>query len=627
MCPATQATDELPFLVDGGELGELIRSRDWEKTPLGAPHTWPQSLRSALSICLHSSFPTAIYWGADLRLFYNDAWAPIPAERHPWALGQPAAAVWSDIWDVVGPQLSQVMETGEGFSVFDQMLPMVRNGIRHETFWNYSFTAIRGENGTVVGVFNQGHETTQAVLARRQAAVEIDRLGQMFAQAPGGVVLLRGPSHVIEIANAAYMDLVGRRDIVGKPVAEALPEVVAQGYVELLDRVYRTGEPHVGRAVPVMLQRGPGAPPEERLVDFVYQPLTDPHGARSGIFVQVTDVTDITRAEAALRASEAKADAIINAVDQMIWATRPDGHHDYFNDRWYEFTGAPPGSTDGDAWNDLFHPDDRARAMQIWRHSLETGEPYRIEYRLRHRSGQYRWVIGRAQCTRDETGAITRWFGTCTDIHDLKMAEEKRQLLLREMNHRVKNLFSVVSGMISMTARSAPSAQAMAEALRGRLNALAKAHDLILPAASADAGSPRTAALRHLIDAILRPYAGPAGETQLDIDGPDLPLGSHASTSLALIFHELATNAAKHGALAAADGRIAIRWTIDQSDLALNWHEHVPQAGIRPPETNGFGTMLAEASATDQLGGSLGYDWQPTGLRLELKLPVDRLGC
>ena len=131
------------FHSGGGDLGERIRRHDWESTPLGPIDGWPQALRLALSICLNSSFPTSIYWGPDLRLLYNDAWSPIPGERHPAALGRPAAEVWFDIWDVVGPQLAHVMETGEGFSAFDFMLPIVRGGVQQETYWNYSFTPIR----------------------------------------------------------------------------------------------------------------------------------------------------------------------------------------------------------------------------------------------------------------------------------------------------------------------------------------------------------------------------------------------------------------------------------------------------------------------------------------------------
>jgi PAS domain S-box-containing protein len=108
----------------------------------------------------------------------------------------------------------------------------------------------------------------------------------------------------------------------------------------------------------------------------------------------------------------------------MVWSTRPDGYHDYYNQRWYEFTGVPEGSTDGNEWNGVFHPDDQERASAKWQHSLSTGEPYEVEYRLRHRSGAYRWVLGRALPIHNEQSEIERWFGTCTDINDLKNTEE-----------------------------------------------------------------------------------------------------------------------------------------------------------------------------------------------------------
>lgn len=163
----------LKFLSGGGQMGERIRAHDWSLTPLGSPETWSASLRSAASICLNSSLPTAIYWGPDLRLLYNDAWVPIPAERHPWALAQPAAEVWADIWPIVGPQFERVLTTGEGFSAFDQMLPMERSGRVHETYWNYSFTPIRDDEGAVVGILNQGNETTDRVLSQRRQAFKL----------------------------------------------------------------------------------------------------------------------------------------------------------------------------------------------------------------------------------------------------------------------------------------------------------------------------------------------------------------------------------------------------------------------------------------------------------------------
>jgi PAS domain S-box-containing protein len=134
-------------------------------------------------------------------------------------------------------------------------------------------------------------------------------------------------------------------------------------------------------------------------------------------------------------------DAIADSIDQMIWSTQPDGFHDYFNKRWYDYTGVPEGTTDGEGWNDMFHPDDQARAWDTWRRCLETGEPYQIEYRLRHRSGEYRWVLGRARPLRDADGRILRWYGTCTDIHELKVARDR----LRESEARASQVLDAIS--------------------------------------------------------------------------------------------------------------------------------------------------------------------------------------
>lgn len=134
---------------------------------------------------------------------------------------------------------------------------------------------------------------------------------------------------------------------------------------------------------------------------------------------------ELHKREKELAESEHRLHAIANSVDNMIWSTQPDGFHDYYNDRWYEFTGVPRGSTDGEEWNGVFHPDDQDRAWKRWRHSLETGEPYEIEYRLRHHTGKYRWVLGKAKAVRDDDDNIIRWYGSCTDIDELIRVREK----------------------------------------------------------------------------------------------------------------------------------------------------------------------------------------------------------
>jgi len=196
---------------------------------------------------------------------------------------------------------------------------------------------------------------------------------------------------------------------VGRRVTEAIPGFPRE-IIDTYGRVVDSGQPAAFEVdVPALAHRS-------------YEARA--HSLGDGRFaVLFLEITERKRIERDLADSRAMLSDIIETVDQIVWSTRPDGYHDFFNSRWYEFTGAAPGTTDGDDWADLFHPDDRARTFERWRHSLETGEPYEIEYRALHRSGHYRWLLGRAHPVRNEAGEIIRWMGTCTDIDDAKRAE------------------------------------------------------------------------------------------------------------------------------------------------------------------------------------------------------------
>ncbi len=164
-------------------------------------------------------------------------------------------------------------------------------------------------------------------------------------------------------------------------------------------------------------------------------------------FVKITrDITARRHAEQVIKESEAKFRTITDAMPQMVWSTLPNGDHDYFNEQWYRFTGVKEGTTDGQNWNKILHPDDRARANFVWQRSLETGQTYEIQYRLRHFSGNYRWTLGRALPVRDESGEIVRWMGTLTDIHEQKQAEEalkdaarRKDEFLAMLAHELRN--------------------------------------------------------------------------------------------------------------------------------------------------------------------------------------------
>ncbi|MEJ8838217.1 hybrid sensor histidine kinase/response regulator [Ramlibacter sp. AN1133] len=291
---------------------------------------------------------------------------------------------------------------------------------------------------------NTATDQRVAAVAAGPSRYGLQELERLFRDAPAAVAWLGGPRHEYLFANEAYLRLVGERDLVGRTVGVALPELADQGFVQMLDAVYASGEAYVGSEVTVQLRGAGGGALQQRIVDFVFQPVRDDAARITGIFIQATDATQRVAAQEALRESEAKFRAITNSIDQMIWSTRADGFHDYYNDRWYEYTGVPYGTTDGEAWSGMFHPEDQKRAWAVWRHSLATGEPYHIEYRLRHRSGHYRWVLGRAQPLRDAAGGIVRWFGTCTDIQDIVDAREvlsrSREELERQVQLRTEQL-------------------------------------------------------------------------------------------------------------------------------------------------------------------------------------------
>ena len=304
----------------------------------------------------------------------------------------------------------------------------------------------------------------------------------------------------------------------------------------------------------------------------------------------------------------------------MIWSTLPDGFHDYYNQCWYEFTGVAEGSTDGEGWAGMFHPDDQERAWARWRHSLATGEPYAVEYRLRHHDGEYRWVLGRAMPVRNDAGTIVRWLGTCTDIHEQKAQAEQNEILSRELSHRIKNIFAVIGGLIGMSARREPEHREFAADLQTRIAALGRAHEFVRPHSELSQPQVVSESLQAMIRDILSPYSALA-EGRIAIEGEDLRIDDRGATPIALLVHELATNAAKYGALTTDEGTIRLATHRDGEDLVMVWTERGGPAVPGEPAQTGFGTALAELSVVRQLGGSLERDWQPDGLEIRVAVP------
>ena len=295
------------------------RAMNWAETPLGPVDEWPEALRTVARTALESPFGINLWCGPELVLIYNDAYKPVLGRKHPAALGRPGSEVWAEIWPQIGPMFDAIRAGGPPVYAENAQFVTRRAGEpddAEDAWFTFALSAVRDEAGSIVAFLNVVAETTRQVLAERrldaarQAAERAEsRLREVFAQAPAFLAVLRGTNHVFEFVNESYLQLIGHRDVVGKPVLEALPEVREQGFVKLLDDVLTSGRPFVGREVPVMLVRSPGAPPEERYVNFVYQPLRESaSGAPVGIVAHGSDVTEEVLARRQVEAAREEAE-------------------------------------------------------------------------------------------------------------------------------------------------------------------------------------------------------------------------------------------------------------------------------------------------------------------------------
>lgn len=416
----TIATANTAFLEDGGELGALIAAFDWSNTPLGPIDDWSATLRVSIGLALRSTVPIVMLWGEDGVMIYNDAYSVFAGGRHPRLLGSKVREGWPEVAEF-NDHVMQVGLAGGTLAFKEQELVLERDGVPEPVWMNLDYSPIPDEHGVPVGVIAFVVETSATVIAQRWQEAEQDRMRQMFEQAPGFMAMLGGPSHVFEMANAAYMQLVGHRDVIGKTVRAAMPELVGQGFYELLDGVFQSGEPFIGSALPASIQRTPGADLEERFIDLIYQPVRGPSGAVVGIFVEGADVTERVLAEQRVRESEAQFRLFAEALPNHVWTAPPDGQLNWFNQRVYEYSGTRPGELDGNNWAMIVHPDDLPLGGAQWAASVQTGDPYETEFRIRRHDGTYRWHLVRAVPIRDEAGVLRRWIGTNTDIDEQKL--------------------------------------------------------------------------------------------------------------------------------------------------------------------------------------------------------------
>lgn len=730
---------------------ELLRDRDWTRSPLGDPGRWPQPLKTLVELMLASKQAMFIVWGPERTLLYNDTYSEILASKHPAAFGTDFLNAWNEIRSDLLPIVDKAY-AGEPVHMSDIQLMMTRRGFEEETHFSFSYTPVRDETGTIAGFFCACVEITEQVLADREQAAERDRLSRMFSQAPSFMAVLMGPDHIFDITNASYLQLIGHRDVLGKPVREALPEVDGQGFFELLDDVFNTGEAFVGNALPVFLQREPGATPEQRFVDFVYQPIRAADGTVTGIFAQGHDITDQKLAQMAASSSEARFRGLAQSLPNHVWTSLPNGHLNWFNDQVYLYSGAKPGSLDGLAWASIVHPDDVSAAAEGWQNALLAGSPYNIEFRLRRADGNYRWHLARANPVLAEDAKVSYWVGTNTDIQDQKTAElalkesavrlelalaaaqmgvwecqiengqfvnlqgddvalhllggtpgepssfeqfaarvhpqdrpglapaakraldpngegtmdleyritllesdqprwvharakvlttaagtrmigtvrditeskaaeATQQVLGEELQHRIKNTLSMVTAIASQTLKGDDITDRRT-AFNARIEALAQAHDLLI------SRTWQSAPILTVIERALAPHLSSAD--RFILDGINLDLTAKQALSISMTVHELATNAAKYGALSTATGQVQVKWGFENGPAGNQFIFRWTETGgptVTEPTRKGFGTRLITRALAADFNGQVSIDYAPGGIVCVLASPANAIAA
>jgi PAS domain S-box-containing protein len=436
--PAQSVPDPAPsFLLAEGEMAARMRAHDWSTTTMGSPEGWSPSLKAMVRMALTTRHPIFIFWGPEHTCLYNDAYSrSLGPEKHPSILGAPGRHAWAEIWNIIGPQIEMVMR-GDGSTWHEnQLVPILRHGAIQDVYWTYSYGPIDDRDAPfgVGGVLVVCTETTNQVLAERRLAGERERFAQLFEQAPTFMALLQGPEHRFELVNPAYSRLTGHRPVLGRTVAEALPDAVAQGYLARLNQVYASGEAFIAWGASYAFRMSDSDAEVERFVDFVYQPLKDSAGAVTGIFVNGVDMTDRTLASQALGVAQA---GLLHSEEQLRLATDSAevGFWDvdlltdtlFWPARVKAMFGISPdvAVSMADFYAGL-HPDDRdatvaafAAAMDPLQRSL-----YDVEFQtIGKEDGVTRWIAAKGRALFDEDGRCNRVLGTAIDITRRKTTE------------------------------------------------------------------------------------------------------------------------------------------------------------------------------------------------------------
>lgn len=326
------------------------------------------------------------------------------------------------------------------------------------------------------------------------------------------------------------------------------------------------------------------------------------------------------RIERALDASERRLRTLVAGVPQLVWRAVDGGHWTWASPQWTEYTGQSAADSLGQGWLEPVHPDDRETARALWAGATERGE-FSADYRICHAAEhRYRWFQTRATPVRGEEGTVVEWLGTSTDVDDLRQLQDRQALLVAELQHRVRNILTVVRSVFGRTIEAGGELEDIANHFRGRLDALARTQVVVTQTAAGDVD------LEDLIREELLSVGVSDGE-EVTISGPEVRLSPKIAETIGLAIHELTTNAIKYGALQAKRGELRIEWSANLVEggtrhLRIRWTEQGVPAIPLKPSRYGFGLELIEEALPYRLGAETKLEFRGGGIRCTISMPL-----
>ncbi|UZD22065.1 PAS domain S-box protein [Algoriphagus halophytocola] len=422
-----QQSTSTTFPSGGGEMGKLIRNKNWAETSLGHQDTWPQSLRTTLDILLSSKFPKFLWWGPELICFYNDAYRPsLGSEgKHPHILGMNGREAWPEIWDTIGPLIEQVMQSGESVWFEDSLIPIFRNGKIEDVYWTFSYSPAKNDEGIISGVLVTCTETTQKVLLNQKLERKERKLSLIIKQAPAAIATFRGKEFVTEIVNEKALELWGRteHEVAGRPILEAMPELVNQGFRTLLEDVYLTGNRFSASELPVQIFRDGEL--DTLYINFSFEALYNADGEIDGIITIGHDVTQQVLSHKEIKASEEKLNLALDASELGTFEFYIEEKKLVASRRLHEIYELPfDEQITHQDFLAAIHPDDlplRNKAHEI---ALKTGK---LSYRARliMPDNRIKWKELQGKIFYNDQGIPEKILGTVRDITEEKTNQQK----------------------------------------------------------------------------------------------------------------------------------------------------------------------------------------------------------